>query len=199
MRPKSLNSTAIRSLCSHLPCPPRPFSTAGMGPQPSIPASPSRQQLPTTCPWDPHPSPHFTSQQNANVISTLQAGELMSPDGSQRATGRGRGRGGEFPCRGGVQGCFQPGNDEEINKWLQEEDEDRDCGSSTLWGCAFVTGSPRPAGASACIGSRTPPTPPNPPANEGAHPGDPQPPPFISTAAHVPANLPGEANHPLNQ
>ena len=72
---KSLDVT--RDSCSQLPL--------------SIPISPFTAQstclsllaatphLPT---GSPHPSPHFTSQQNANVISTLQAGELMSPDGT---------------------------------------------------------------------------------------------------------------------
>lgn len=80
-------------LCLHAP---------GWVPNPAylpLPAA-ATPHLPT---GSPHPSPHFTSQQNGNVISTLQAGELMSPDGSQcMRTGEGWKVGGEVPGRRGV-------------------------------------------------------------------------------------------------
>lgn len=51
------------------------LSWTSMGPRPSIPASPCGLRMPHLPMGSPPPSPHANSQQNANVISTLQAGE----------------------------------------------------------------------------------------------------------------------------
>lgn len=48
-----------------------------------------------------------------------------------------------IPQEGWHSRLFPEGEDREINKWLQERGDNRDCFSSMPGSCAFLGGSPR--------------------------------------------------------